>query len=556
MEDEISFDGLDRLAQTFDTASATRSRLAKRDILKNYLQKLSPETLPHAVTYLCGRPFPRSDSRKLSMGGAALMAAIRLLNPEITDEEIQASWLRWSDPGDVAAELLHSIALELSAFTISDMAATFDQLSETSGAAGKSLILSSALARMSVAGARTFVKILSGETRTGIREAAVEEAVSSAFDVPLEEIRSANRHRANLGSAALDAATGNALTDGFTYFSPVDPMLAQPAESAEEIVQRIGSPILIEDKYDGIRCQLHKAQGVVRLYSRDRKEITGQFPDVVEAFQANPGEYALDGEIMVIENGIIQSFARLQQRLNRVKPDKSVLQANPAGLVVFDLIAQDSDSLLELPLTERRTRLEAISLPEGQILTQQYSAANAEEIEILFAEAIARGNEGLMAKSGASLYHSGRRGAHWMKMKRPLETLDCVIVGAEWGHGRRREVLSDYTFAVRDTKSGSLVTIGKAYGGLTDAEIVEMTARLKEITLAEFGRYRTVEPEIVLEIACNGIQLSARHKSGYALRFPRIARIRTDKGVIDISTTEDVERIYRAAMRMGIEQPA
>jgi DNA ligase-1 len=506
------------------------------------------------VTFLCARPFARSEDRKLSIGGSALTVALRLVNPEITEEDIQASWLRWSDAGDVAAQLLGPKAPAQSEFSILDMAVVFSKLAETSGAADKILILADALHQMSARGARTFVKIVSGEARTGIRDVAVEEAVATAFEASLEVVRSANRHRGNLGSVAADIAAGNHPDDVFTYFSPVDPMLAQPAESAEEIVERISPPVLIEDKYDGIRCQLHKSGDIVRLYSRDRKEITTQFPDVVLAFQSALEDYTLDGEIMIIENGKIQSFARLQQRLNRVKPAKAVLEANPAGLVIFDILASGGISLLDVPLMERRKTLEAIEIPSGQILALQTQAHSADDIEVLFDAAIARGNEGLMAKSGTSHYLSGRRGAHWMKMKRPLETLDCVVVGAEWGHGKRKDVLSDYTFAVRDVMSGALVTIGKAYGGLTDQEIVDMTERLKASTLAEFGRYRTVRPEIVLEIACNGIQLSARHKSGYALRFPRIARIREDKGVLDISTTADVARIYRASLKADSTQ--
>jgi DNA ligase-1 len=264
---------------------------------------------------------------------------------------------------------------------------------------------------------------------------------------------------------------------------------------------------------------------------------------------------------MALHDGASLPFARLQQRLNRVAPTPEVVAAHPTAMVAFDLLACGEVSLLDEPLRERRARLERIGLPNGQHMGPRFTAESAEDIERLFREAQeVRGNEGLMCKDAESAYRSGRRGFFWLKVKKPLETLDVVIVGAEWGHGKRRNVLSDYTFAVLDDRPPStdrptpdteyptplLVTIGKAYGGLTDAAIAEMTERLKAITIQEFGRYRSVQPEIVLEVEFNGIQESKRHKSGYALRFPRIVRIRDDKLPSDANTLSDVEMRYRS----------
>jgi DNA ligase-1 len=190
-----------------------------------------------------------------------------------------------------------------------------------------------------------------------------------------------------------------------------------------------------------------------------------------------------------------------------------------------------------------------------------WTATSAEDVDALFRAAQARGNEGLMAKQPEAPYASGRRGAQWLKLKRPLETLDVVVVGAEWGHGKRRAVLSDLTFAVRDEEMGRLVTIGKAYNGLTDAEIRAMTERLVALTVEDHGHYRTVRPEIVLEVAFNHLQRSARHASGYALRFPRIVRVRPDRFPENASTLRDVERLAAslataAAWGAGSEAPA
>ncbi len=539
-------DSLARFAEALGEARGTSSRLEKRRILVEYLRAIPDNSLPLAVTFLTGRPFPRSDDRKLSLGGATFSQALLQALPSLTPEELNAAWLRHSDAGDTAADVWERAEPVGEPLTLREVAETFEALAVAKGPTAKVPLLEQAFRRMSAPEIRAFVKVMLSETRMGVQEGTVEDAVAHAFDQPMERVRAANRHRANLGAVALEARHNALEEGGFAYFCPVDPMLAQPTEGVDEVVRRLGTPVWVEDKYDGVRCQLHKQGEQVRLYSRDRKEITRQFPDVVAAFAGAPGSYALDGELMALEHGRSLPFARLQQRLNRIAPTPDVMAAHPAAMVVFDLLACEEESLLDTPLRERRARLEQVVLPPGQLLAPHFTAQNAEELERLFEEAQRlRGNEGLMCKDSGSPYASGRRGYQWLKVKRPLETLDVVIVGAEWGHGKRRAVLSDYTFAVKDEANERLVTIGKAYGGLTDAEIAQMTERLKGITLQEFGRYRTVKPEIVLEVEFNNIQKSARHKSGYALRFPRIVRIRDDKPPSQINTLADVERMYR-----------
>jgi len=300
---------------------------------------------------------------------------------------------------------------------------------------------------------------------------------------------------------------------------------------------------LYELKFDGFRTVAVKNGNDVRLYSRDRRDLTRQFPEVVSAFSAGAGRYVLDGEVLAMTGGRALPFQRLQQRLGRREPDRDVVAAHPVALVAFDCLAREDEGLLDAPLRSRRAVLEALSLPAGQVRAPVHTAASAAELDALFHAAQARGNEGLMVKHPDSPYASGRRGAQWLKLKRPLDTLDVVVVGAEWGHGKRRAVLSDLTFAVRDESTGALVTIGKAYNGLTDAEIREMTERLVTLTVEDHGHYRTVRPEIVLEVAFNHLQRSARHTSGYALRFPRIVRVRADRSPADASTLADVERL-------------
>ena len=334
-------------------------------------------------------------------------------------------------------------------------------------------------------------------------------------------------------------------------------MLASPAEDADEILTRLGPEVWVEDKYDGIRAQLHKRGTDVRLYSRDLHDIGGQFPEIVEAARPLAWDGILDGEILAWKDGLVLPFIALQGRLGRKSPSEAIQADVPVIYVAFDALALGAgadgsgpvEPLLRVDLRARRARLDAIDLPGaadgGRFIRSHLAvAADTDALEAAFLEARARRNEGLMVKDPTSGYSPGRRGLGWLKMKKALATIDCVVVGVEVGHGKRHGVLSDYTFAVRDTENDRLVTIGKAYSGLTDAEIAEMTRWFEDHTIARYGRYRQVEPTVVVEIAFDVIVRSNRHKSGFSLRFPRIANLRPDKSVDEIDTVETVTALY------------
>jgi DNA ligase-1 len=323
-------------------------------------------------------------------------------------------------------------------------------------------------------------------------------------------------------------------------------MLATPVADATEAVKRLGDEVWVEDKYDGIRCQLHRRAGRVELYSRDLRNISTQFPEIVTAAARLDRDVMLDGEVLAYRDGRVMPFQALQTRLGRTAPDASVLASVPVVYVAWDLLRAGDEVLLDEPLRERRRRLEALPTPEHIALAHLESVVGDEEVNRRFDDARARLNEGLMLKAPLSAYSPGRRGMAWLELKRPLDTLDVVVVGAEWGHGKRHGVLSDVTFAVRVDGSDELATIGKAYTGLSDAEIAEMTQLLLDITISEHGPYRRVRPEIVLEVAFDNVQESARHRSGFALRFPRIARWRHDKPVSEIDTLSRVRALSQA----------
>jgi DNA ligase-1 len=311
----------------------------------------------------------------------------------------------------------------------------------------------------------------------------------------------------------------------------------------------------VEDKYDGIRAQLHRRGDEARLYSRDLHDISGQFPEIVDGARGLPWAGILDGEILAFRDGVVLPFLQLQARLGRKNPSARIRAEVPVIFVAWDVLGLDRDQdtmvapLLEEPLAERRRRLEELELPMAAdggrfALSHLVSVDSVDGLESAFAEARARRNEGLLVKDPTSAYSPGRRGLGWLKMKKALATIDCVVVGVEVGHGKRHGVLSDYTFAVRDDATGQLVTIGKAYSGLTDAEIADMTRWFEAHTISTHGRYHVVEPTVVIEVAFDVIMRSTRHRSGFALRFPRIANLRLDKPASEIDTLATVTRLY------------
>lgn len=542
---------LAELAATASAVAATRSKNAKRDLLAAYLRTLEPDDLVAATVFFAGRPLVDPAAR-LGTGwvqqGAALAAA-----SGADEERLRAAYLRHSDFGDAAAELLDGREPAGERLTVRDLADGFASVAAAASAEERVERMARLFSRASAEEARFIGRVASRETRIGLREGLLEEAIASAFETELDDVRRAHMLTGDIGETALLARERRLDQARLHAGRPIRFMLASPVADAAEVMRRVGEEAWIEDKYDGIRAQLHlTAEGEARLFSRDLNDVTRSFPEIAEAAAALRDEAPLvvDGELVPWRAGSVLDFASLQTRLGRASPSEQLLAEVPVVLVSFDLLHHAGRDLLEEPLRERRAALEGLDLPERtgerMLLAHLGTAASADEVERHFDDARERRNEGLMVKDPGSTYQPGRRGLGWLKLKKALATLDCVVVGVEWGHGKRRGVLSDYTFAVRETDApdARLLTIGKAYTGLTDAEIAEMTERFESITLRDFGRYRTVVPEVVVEIAFDRIMRSSRHRSGFAMRFPRIARIRDDKTPAEIDTLATVEALF------------
>ena len=546
-----------RWSELAERVAATTRTSEKTARLAEYLATLTSDELPIAAVFLTGRPFPEADQRSAGLGWAAIATTVTDL-AGVPRSALGEAYDRSSDLGMAVADVLARADHRpdpAESPTLPEVAAAYAAIEAASGAAAKAAILRELFSRSDALTVKYIVKVLTSELRIGLREGLVEAAIAKAYDRPLDAVKWAGMLTGDVGKLALLAREGRLDDASLAVFHPNQFMLASPAEDAAEILRRLGPEVWVEDKYDGIRAQLHKLGDEVRLYSRDLHDISGQFPEVVEAGRAISWSGILDGELLAYRDGAVLPFQSLQARLGRKSPSAAILAEIPVIFVAFDLLGLDTDGdgdlepFLREPLAERRRRLDTIDLPladDGGRFGRSHliRVSSVEGLEEAFGAARARRNEGLMVKDPDSGYSPGRRGLGWLKMKKALATIDCVVVGVEVGHGKRHGVLSDYTFAVRDVENDRLVNIGKAYSGLTDAEIAEMTKWFEEHTIARFGRYRQVEPTVVVEVAFDVIVRSTRHQSGFSLRFPRIAALRPDKPADEVDTLDTVRALY------------
>jgi DNA ligase 1 len=541
----VAAESFDRWAGVADAVRGTTKRLQKLAALAAYFPSLSDDALAIAARFFSGIVFPRHDARTTQVGGSILWTALAEVTGS-SDESLADAYGRHGDAGDMVGDVLAGHAA--SGMSLTWIEERFGALAAASGTTARRAIVRETLAALGANEARYFAKLLGGELRIGLKEAQVEEALARAFDRPLEQVRHANRLRGDIGEVAVLARHGTLETARLALFHPIGFMLATPLATPTEIVAAMPSPFVIEDKYDGIRAQAHVDGDTVRLFSRTLDDITHGYPDVVESLRNLGHGLVLDGELIAVDPADrrrARPFAVLQRRLGRKAPSAALQEELPAAFVAYDLLAIDRELVLDASYEQRRGHLLSLAwMGERAFVASNVLARSEDELETAFARAREAGNEGLIAKDPGSPYTPGRRGKSWVKLKRALATLDVVVTGVERGHGRRNRVLSDYTFAVRASETDpTLLNVGKAYNGLTDAEIVALTERFEAITTERFGRYHAVRPEVVLEVTFDIVQRSTRHKAGYALRFPRIVRVRDDKPPSEVDTLARVRSL-------------
>jgi DNA ligase-1 len=565
-----------KLAESCDAVAATTKKLLKTAIVADYLKSRGKDEAEVSAVFLSGRAFPASEETTLQVGGSLLWRVVAELSGE-DEAALTAAYRKYGDLGAVAGEVLAERSEQ--GLHVLEVFEAFKQIAAARGTAAKTALVRALLQRATPLEAKYIVKIMTGDLRIGLKESLVEEAIARAYGGTLagalENVQRANMLLGDIGETLRLAADSKLAEAKIRLFHPLGFMLASPIESADKGLSYFANAA-VEDKYDGIRAQAHVSDGEVRFFSRTRDEITESFPELPDALAGLPQDAILDGEIVAWEQpGRARPFGVLQQRLGRKKVSDRMLREIPVAYLVFDVLYARGELLIDRPLRERARVLDDLLAAERKVIHHRgtesqrktgqgelsledehqetaaaadvirapvFHASSAEELEELFAAAQARGNEGLMIKDLNSAYTPGKRGKSWLKMKRELATLDVVVTAVEYGHGKRVGVLSDYTFAV--WSGDHLVNIGKAYSGLTDAEIAEMTRWFLEHTIEDQGFRCTVEPKIVLEVAFNNMMQSDRHDSGYALRFPRIVRLRPDKTAEEADTIERVREIF------------
>jgi DNA ligase-1 len=583
------------LATLAEELAGEAGRLKKRALIEiavGRVARASVEDAGRFCLYLAGQPFAEADPRKLNAGGALLTRAVKAVSG-CSDAALTTAYRRHGDLGAAAAEIWpKTLGTRLAeSLTLAEVAEAFGVMAVARTTAVRAAAAEGLLGRASSLEAKYLLKLMLGDMRIGVKQSLIEEAIGVASGADVVAVRHAVMLEADL-AGAVERAFGGTLGEArMRLFHPLGFMLASPVDTPEEAVERFtsketnaGVHAFLEDKYDGMRAQVHcgdpEQPGRVAVYSRNREDITESFPEIAEAFREVSEPLILDGELLGW-NGVERKalpFSVLGQRIGRKGVDGAMRRQVPVVFMAFDLLYESGELVLPLPLTERRCRLEAVverlrpvtvagfdppAEPRAQaglfdwdeevaaeeplqrlMLSPAKLVESVEAIELAYVEARAQANEGVMLKAAGSAYVPGRRGLAWVKLKRELATLDVVITGAEFGHGRRAGLLSDYTFAVRGN-DGELLNVGKAYSGVTDAEIAELTAWMKTHTLEDYGHFRTVEPLRVIEVAFNNVMRSDRHGSGFALRFPRILRLREDKPLEEIDTLERVEEIYQ-----------
>jgi DNA ligase-1 len=561
-----------KLAEACERIAATTKKLEKTSIVSDYLKSRTTDEASVSAVFLSGRPFPAWEETTLQVGGSLLWRIVQEISGR-SEEQMTASYRKLGDLGAVAGEVLPSPhGSDINALEVQRR---FRRIAGTRGPAAKGALVRELLSHVTPLEVKYIVKIMTGDLRIGLKESLVEEAIAKAYGGTLGQVQRANMLLGDIGETLQLAIAGRLAEAKMRLFHPLGFMLASPAGSAEDALSFFQNA-LVEDKYDGIRAQAHCAGSEVRIFSRTRDDITESFPELLDVLAGLPQDVVLDGEIVAWsylvpesnEAGRALPFSALQQRLGRKKVSVEMMRRVPVVYLAFDVLYAGGELLIDRPLGERakiidellaatrktaqptshhaqgRLTFEPAEQPASTqiIRAPVFRASSPQGLDQLFEAAQARGNEGLMIKDPESVYTPGRRGKSWLKLKRELATLDVVVTAVEYGHGKRIGVLSDYTFAVRDGER--LVNIGKAYSGLTDVEIAEMTKWFLEHKVEDQGSRMLVEPKIVLEVAFNNMMRSDRHESGYALRFPRIVRLRPDKLPEEADTIKRAKEIY------------
>jgi DNA ligase 1 len=544
------------VAELLEKVEATRSRLQTTVLTADFLKNLEPQEVEPAVSLILGRAFPKYGQKTLEVSWNILSGILQ----RITDADWETFGEAFGKTGDIGAatmavfaksKMRRQTSLFEKPLTILEVRRSLEAVADAEGSGSrekKERAVTALLSQASPVEAKYLVKVFVGEMRTGFHEGLMEQAVAKSFAVPLALVQRASMALGDIGEVAFLAKTGGKETlqnVEFKVFRPVKLMLAQVADDVAQALKEHGGEDAFEYKYDGARVQIHKLGSEVCVFSRRLTDVTRSIPEIVDLVKQNvvAEEIILEGEVVAVDStGTPIPFQHLMRRFKRVHGIAGAAEEIPLKLYLFDVLYLNGESLIQQPYVQRRKTLAEIA---GKILlTAQIVTSNRNDAGDFLKAAMDAGHEGLMAKKLDSAYTPGTRGKRWLKVKPVLEPLDLVITAAEWGYGRRYKWLSDYYLAARDAETGEFLDVGKTFKGLTDAEIIDITKRLKELAVSENGHRVDVLPKIVVEVAYNEVQKSPKYKSEMALRFARITRIRDDKAQEDADTIQRVRAIY------------
>lgn len=544
------------LADLCEKLEATKKRLLLVDLVADFLKTLEAQETEPAISMILGRPFPKWSQKTLEVSWTTLSGVIKRITGA-DDAVFSRAFSSSVDAGQAVKMVFEECRLKRQttlverSLTIMEVRRSLEAIAEAYGQDSrekKERLVEALFSLASPLEVEYLVKVIIGGMRTGFYEGLMEQAVAKAFDVSLDEVQRASMTVGDISEvAAVLKAKGKAGLAEFRFrmFKPVNLMLAQMADSIAEALQEHGGKSAFEYKYDGARVQIHKSGDEVRIFSRRLTEVTESLPEIVDMVRSNvrAGEAILEGEVVAVDgSGRPIPFQHLMRRFRRVQGIENAAEKIPLKLYLFDILYADGESLVTASYIQRR---QLLSQSVGAVpLAEQLITDKIEEAKEFLEKAMDAGHEGLMAKKLDSDYAPGVRGKRWLKIKPILEPLDLVLMAAEYGYGRRHGWLSDYYLAARDAETGEFVEVGKTFKGLTDAEIVEMTKRLKEIATQEQRWGVSVLPRIVVEVAYNEIQESLKYKCGMTLRFARIIRIRDDKTPEEADTIQRVSEIY------------
>jgi DNA ligase-1 len=531
-------------------------------LVAELLEKVTPEELPVVTHFVMGEIFPAWSSEEIGVGAGILYSALAK-SAGLSLADIKELVRETGDIGETAVKALKKVSTGQATFSsfmedesdlsILEVYERFQAISKTSGKGSQTSKMKNLQYLFNSASSEEvgyIARIVVEELRIGVGEGIVRDAISKAFDVPSEEIERAFMLTNDLGLVAVAAREGGRNTVqslGLKLNRPIRMMLAQVTPDFEVALSDLGTAA-VEWKFDGARVQIHKEGDNITLFSRRLENITDSLPDIVEAVRENIDAQSaiLDGEAVAIdENGRPRAFQDILKRFRRKYDVQSTAREIPLILNLFDIMYLNGEELLDLPLVQRRAKLEACVRTGDKIrVDTQYVTDDLDKIMGIYNEALKAGHEGVMIKNPESPYSPGKRGKNWLKKKPVMETLDLVVIGAEWGYGRRTSFLGSYALACHDPDTGRFLPVGRVATGFSDEQLAELTELFSDLIVTESGTEVEIKPEVIFEVAFEEIQKSVNYDSGYALRFPRLVNIRSDKSIEDVETIGRLEEMY------------